>query len=42
MSNSIYENILNIYKEKEFIKEVTGRKIGNSDFSSKDLTRGGL
>jgi len=33
--STINEHILNIYKEKELIKEGTMRKIGNSDFSTK-------
>ncbi|MEA3329142.1 MAG: RhuM family protein [Nanoarchaeota archaeon] len=33
--STINEHILNIYKEKELIKDETLRKIGNSDFSTK-------
>lgn len=32
---TINEHILNIFKEKEFIKGDVVRKIGNSDFSTK-------
>jgi len=33
--STINEHILNIYKEEELEKEVSLRKIGNSDFSTK-------
>ena len=33
--STINEHILNIYKEQELEKEMTLRKIGNSDFSTK-------
>ncbi len=33
--STINDHILNIYKEKELEKEITMRKIGNSDFSTK-------
>ena len=33
--STINEHILNIYKEQELEKELTARKIGNSDFSTK-------
>lgn len=33
--STINEHILNIFSEKELIEEVTMRKIGNSDFSTK-------
>lgn len=33
--STINEHILNVYKEAELIKEVSSRKIGNSDFSTK-------
>ena len=33
--STINEHILNIYKEEELEKELSMRKIGNSDFSTK-------
>ncbi|MEA1981464.1 MAG: cell filamentation protein Fic [candidate division Zixibacteria bacterium] len=33
--STINEHILNIYKEQELEKELSMRKIGNSDFSTK-------
>ena len=38
--STINEHILNIFKEKELNKELSIRKIGNSDFSTKPTKQG--
>jgi hypothetical protein len=40
--STINEHILNIYKEKELVKEETLRKVGNSDFSTDIYGKGVL